>query len=81
VSKLSQPNATLAEVRPFAGMSQVNPDAAGVDIGAHEIVVCEAGERDPHKLAALRNYRCKKDEEEIAQALTGTWLEEHLFIL
>ena len=40
-----------------------------------------AGERDPHKLAALRNYRCKKDEQEIAKALTGTWREEHLFIL
>ncbi|GAB4504393.1 MAG: hypothetical protein Fur0043_13870 [Anaerolineales bacterium] len=29
------------------------------------------GERDSHKLAALRNYRCQKDEEEIAKALTG----------
>ncbi len=236
MSKLSQPNHSLAEVRPFAGMSQVNPHAAGVDIGAHEIVVCVAGEentqlvrsfgtytvdlhaiadwlaeghietvamestgvywiplfetleqcgfrchlissrslrripgrksdvidcqwiqtlhsyrllessfrpeadlvalrtllrhraqliehraphilhmqkallqmniqlsqvlsdvtgetgqaiiraivageRDAYKLAALRNYRCKKDEEEIAKALTGTWREEHLFIL
>ena len=40
-----------------------------------------AGERDPHKLAALRNPRCKKTEEEIAQALTGAWREEHLFVL
>jgi Transposase IS116/IS110/IS902 family. len=40
-----------------------------------------AGERDPHKLAALRNPRCKKSEEEIAQALTGTWRAEHLFVL
>jgi transposase len=40
-----------------------------------------AGERDPHKLAALRNPRCKKTEDEIAQALTGTWRAEHLFIL
>lgn len=40
-----------------------------------------AGERDAHKLAALRNYRCQKDEEEIAKALTGTWREEHLFVL
>ncbi|HOV47234.1 MAG TPA: IS110 family transposase [Anaerolineae bacterium] len=40
-----------------------------------------AGERDPHKLAALRNPRCKKTEDEIAQALTGTWREEHLFVL
>jgi hypothetical protein len=40
-----------------------------------------AGERDPFKLAALRNYRDKKDEAEIANALTGTWREEHLFVL
>lgn len=40
-----------------------------------------AGERDPHKLAALRNYRCQKSEDEIAKALTGTWREEHLFVL
>ena len=39
------------------------------------------GERDPYKPAALYNFRCKKDEEEIAKALTGTWREEHLFIL
>ncbi len=32
MSKLSQPNPSLAEVRPFTGMSQVNPDAAGVFI-------------------------------------------------
>ena len=40
-----------------------------------------SGERDPSKLAQLRNYRCQTDEQEIAKALTGTWREEHLFIL
>lgn len=40
-----------------------------------------AGERDPHKLAALRHPSCKKDEDEIARALTGTWRDEHLFVL
>jgi transposase len=40
-----------------------------------------AGERDPKRLAALRNWRCQKDEEEIAEALTGTWRQEHLFVL
>jgi len=39
------------------------------------------GERDPLKLAALRNHRCKKSEEEIAEHLTGTWRDEHLFNL
>jgi hypothetical protein len=38
-----------------------------------------AGERDPQRLAALRNYRCKKEADEIALALTGTWREEQQF--
>ena len=40
-----------------------------------------AGERDPVKLARLRNYRCHHDEETIAKALHGQWREEHLFAL
>ena len=40
-----------------------------------------AGERDPQKLAALCNYRCQKDEQEIAKALMGTWRAEHIFVL
>jgi hypothetical protein len=40
-----------------------------------------AGERDSQHLAALRNSRCKKGVDEIALALTGTWREEHLFVL
>jgi transposase len=28
------------EARPFAGMRKINSHAAGVDIGAHEIVAC-----------------------------------------
>ena len=39
------------------------------------------GERDPNKLAVMRHRRCKKDDEEIAKALTGAWREEHLFVL
>ncbi len=38
MSKLSQPNTTLTEARPFASMSRIHPHAAGVDIGAHEIM-------------------------------------------
>jgi transposase len=61
-------------------LSQALSDVAG-ETGQAMIRAIVAGERDPHKLAALRNYRCKKDEGEIAKALTGTWREEHLFIL
>jgi transposase len=40
-----------------------------------------AGERDPAKLAKLRDPRCKNDEETIAKALHGNWRTEHLFAL
>jgi len=40
-----------------------------------------AGMRDPQTLASMREAGCKKSEEEIGKALTGTWHEEHLFIL
>lgn len=39
------------------------------------------GERDPIKLAQLRDPRCKKSVEQIAEHLTGSWRGEHLFIL
>ena len=40
-----------------------------------------AGERDPIKLAAYRDERCKKSHEYIAECLTGNWRDEHLFNL
>jgi transposase len=40
-----------------------------------------AGERDPHRLAALRDRRCHKSEAEIAEQLTGHWRVDHLFSL
>jgi transposase len=39
------------------------------------------GERDPLRLASLRDKRCKKSVKEIADHLTGTWRKEHLFNL
>ena len=39
------------------------------------------GERDPVKLAKLRDERCHSSEDEIALALQGTWRPEHLFEL
>jgi len=40
-----------------------------------------AGERDPHKLAELRDFRIKASAETIAKALVGDWRDEHLFTL
>jgi transposase len=39
------------------------------------------GEHDPEVLAALRDRRCKHDEQTIAKALRGHWRDEHLFAL
>jgi len=40
-----------------------------------------AGERKAHELAKLRDRRCGKSEEEIAEQLSGHWREDHLFSL
>ena len=61
-------------------LPQVLSDVTG-ETGLKIIRAIVAGERDPHKLAALRNTRCHKGEAEIALALTGTWRAEHLFVL
>jgi transposase len=39
------------------------------------------GQRDPLKLAALRDPQCKKTREEIANALEGVWDATHLYEL
>jgi transposase len=39
------------------------------------------GKTDPRHLAAYRDPRCKASEEQIAAALTGHYLPEHLFVL
>jgi transposase len=39
------------------------------------------GERDPRQLAKLRDPRCRKQEDEIAEQLSGHWREDHLFSL
>ena len=40
-----------------------------------------AGERNPHKLAALKDRRIHSSTEQIAAALTGDYRAEHLFVL
>ena len=39
------------------------------------------GERDAQKLAKLRDRRCSKTEQQIAEQLSGHWREDHLFSL
>jgi len=61
-------------------LSQAVSDITG-QTGQAILRAIAAGERDPQKLAALRDRNCKNSEEEIAKALTGRWQEEYLFIL
>jgi hypothetical protein len=61
-------------------LSQVLSDVTGTT-GLQIIRAIVAGERNPHTLAAWRNYRGKKEAEELARALTGTWRAEHLCVL
>ena len=61
-------------------LSQAVTDVTGMT-GLKIIRAILVGEREPQALAALREPGCKKSAEEIGKALTGTWREEHLFIL
>lgn len=61
-------------------LSVVLDDITGAT-GMQIIRAVLAGERDPHKLAALRHGRCKHSAATIAEALRGDWREEHLFAL
>jgi len=61
-------------------LSQALSDVTG-ETGLNIIRAIVAGERDPLKLAALRDRNCKKSAEEIGKALTGTWRTEQLFII
>jgi transposase len=49
--------------------------------GRRIITAIPAGERDPLRLAALRDPKCKNDAAAIAKAREGTWRPEHLFSL
>ncbi len=61
-------------------LSQAVSDVTGVS-GLRIITAILNGERDPVKLGTLREPGCKNSAEEIGRALTGTWREEHLFVL
>jgi len=61
-------------------LTQVLSDVTG-KTGLKIIRAILEGERDPAKLAALRDGRCRKDEATIAKALQGNWRDEHLFAL
>lgn len=63
----------------------VRLDKAITDItgktGTQIIEAIIAGEKDATRLARLRDSRCKKSEKEIAEALSGDFREEHIYVL
>jgi hypothetical protein len=54
--KKSKRTKGMEEARPFEGMSKVNQNAAGVDIGATEIVACVSRGEDVQLVKAFGNY-------------------------
>jgi len=61
-------------------LTEVLSDVLG-STGLAIIKAILAGERDPRRLAALRDTRCRRTEAEIARALHGNWRDDHLFAL
>lgn len=61
-------------------LHQVLSDITGVS-GMRILQAIVDGERDPHKLAALKHERVRASEAQIAAALSGNYREEHLFVL
>jgi transposase len=61
-------------------LTEVVSDITGMT-GQRIIAAILAGERDPAKLARLRDPKCKNDAATIARALEGTWRPEHVFAL
>jgi len=61
-------------------LTQVLSDITG-ETGLQIIRAIVAGERDPVKLAQMRNPRCAHSQDEIAKALTGHYRPEHVFAL
>jgi transposase len=59
-------------------LTEVIADITGMT-GRRILQAILAGERDPKKLAELRDPRCHADAIEIARALDGSWRDEHLF--
>ena len=61
-------------------LANVLSDVSGVT-GQAIIQAILDGERDPHKLAELRDPRVQASEEQIAQYLEGNWQPDLLFVL
>lgn len=66
----------LMNIKLSGALSDIG-GVSGMDI----IRAILSGERDPVKLASLRNKKCEKPEKEFVAALTGNFQKEHIFSL
>jgi transposase len=75
----------IQQMQKALNQMNVRLDLAVTDItGKTGISIIKAilqGQREPVKLAMLRDRRCANDEATIAKALEGNWRGEHLFAL
>jgi transposase len=65
VRKKNKRTKGIEEAHPFSGMSRIHPHAAGVDIGAIEIVACVPGDENTQIVKAFGN--CTVDLQAFAQ--------------
>jgi len=75
-SKLKDPAAIAPETQRNIQLPEVLSDVTGVT-GMAILRAIVAGERRGAVLARLRRPGCRRTEEDIIQALTGTWRDEH----
>jgi transposase len=69
-------------LRMQKALTQMNIQLANVLSDVKAIIkAILKGEHDPRKLAALRDWRVKANEEQIAQSLEGNWQPDLLFLL
>ncbi|RDD35320.1 IS110 family transposase ISWpi13 [Wolbachia endosymbiont of Cylisticus convexus] len=73
-------NACKALIQMNIQLHKAISDINGIT-GIRIIEAIIEGERDPEKLAELRDGRIKNDKSTIVKALTGDYREEHLFTL
>ena len=75
----------LRRIQKSLNQMNVQVHHAVSDISGHTgmsiIRAIVSGERDVYKLAELRDPRCCKSVDQIAEHLTGNWRDEHLFVL
>jgi transposase len=82
---IEQASEQLLRIQKSLTLMNVRLDQAVSDItgktGMRIIRAILKGERDPQELALMRDDRCAKGVEAIAEALTGKYSDEHLFTL